>query len=76
MYYPGDEGKLLYILNHYKVGVGVSIHIKESFISYSSGVYDDPSCPNEVNSNNHALVGLFTMKIYITFFTFTTLFIL
>lgn len=59
MYYPGDEGKLLYILTHYKVGVGVSIHVKESFISYSKGVYDDPTCPNAVNTNNHAVVGMY-----------------
>lgn len=58
MYYPGDEGKLHYILTHYKVGVGVSIHVKESFISYSKGVYDDSTCPNAVNTNNHAVVGM------------------
>lgn len=56
-YYPGDEGKLLYILNHYKVGVGVSIYVKDNFVSYSRGVYDDSTCPNAVNTNNHAVVG-------------------
>lgn len=59
LYYPGDESKLLYVLNHYKVGVGVSIDVEPSFVSYSSGVYDDSRCSRNINSSNHAVVGLF-----------------
>lgn len=67
MYYPGDEGKLHYILG--EVGVGVSIHVKESFISYSKGVYDDSTCPNAVNTNNHAVVGMYIMELFSFFAT-------
>lgn len=57
MQFTGTEEILFTVLDKYEVAVAVAMYVQNSFVSYSSGIYDDTTCSTDPALANHAVVG-------------------
>lgn len=53
----GNEEMLFNVINKYEAAVAVAMHVQNSFVSYSKGIYDDTTCPSKLADATHSVVG-------------------